>query len=325
MFKTLRTNWIALASSVLLLAAVFYILHRQEQISTIVNVWRRINEWYFALAVLLALILIQATSAWRIEVVMSSDGIERVQFRSLYRIQLISQFVANGTPITAFADLARAAMIKLRYHLTLTRAVRVVLYERLCAAMGAVVIGLLATFILLGVLPHTKLIYAQLALWIVSLAGISVVLVIARLKLQSQVALVNRMVRAIMALQDVLRRPWIAILLTFISVAQLFSFALVYIVLAKSMHLPVPAWYILLYMPFIFFVSSLPIFYQGWGGREAVIIATMSNLGHITTAQSVALSVAFGVVVFMASLPGAVFWLMRPSMRKAIEMEATQA
>jgi hypothetical protein len=28
---------------------------------------------------------------------------------------------------------------------------------------------------------------------------------------------------------------------------------------------------IFLYMPLIFFVASLPIFYMGWGGREAML------------------------------------------------------
>jgi len=115
----------------------------------------------------------------------------------------------------------------------------------------------------------------------------------------------------------------VATVLALVSVAQMLSFATVYFVLARSMQIDVPWWYILLYMPLIFFVSSLPVFYQGWGGREAVIIAAMGDLGHVTIAQSVALSVAFGVVIFIASLPGAVFWIMRPSMRKAIKLEVT--
>ena len=81
---------------------------------------------------------------------------------------------------------------------------------------------------------------------------------------------------------------------------------------------------LVLAMPLIFFISSLPIFYQGWGGREATLIFAMSDLGSMTPAQSVALSVAFGVVVFVASLPGAVLWMLRPSMRKAVKLGAGQ-
>jgi hypothetical protein len=77
-------------------------------------------------------------------------------------------------------------------------------------------------------------------------------------------------------------------------------------------------------MPFIFIISSLPIFYQGWGGREAIVMVTIGGLGTVSIAQSIALSVAFGVVVFLSSIPGAVFWIMRPSMRKSVRLEVEQ-
>ena len=69
-------------------------------------------------------------------------------------------------------------------------------------------------------------------------------------------------------------------------------------------------------MPLIFLVASLPIFYMGWGGREAIVIVTLGSVAHLPTSESLALSAAYGVVVFLASLPGAALWLMRPSMRK---------
>jgi hypothetical protein len=34
---------------------------------------------------------------------------------------------------------------------------------------------------------------------------------------------------------------------------------------------------IFLYMPLIFFVTSLPIFYMGWGGREAIVMMTLGD------------------------------------------------
>jgi hypothetical protein len=56
-----------------------------------------------------------------------------------------------------------------------------------------------------------------------------------------------------------------------------------------------------------------------------VFIATIGQSGGITTAQAVAISVAYGVIVFVSSLPGAAFWLMRPSMRKAVHVEPAAA
>jgi hypothetical protein len=324
MLKALRANWIALASSLLLLGAIGYIFSQQQKLSTIVEVWRLIDGWYLALAIVLTLALIQTTGTWRLATIMAFDGVAGARFLSLYRIQLISQFVAHGVPISAIADLARAAMVKLRYRLSPGRSVRLVLYERLCAAIGAIVVGLLASVVLLAVSPHTNLIYAQLVLWVGSLAGVCLLLAVGSLKIDTRIELINRIVRAIDMLRDMLRRPGMAAMLALISVVQVLSFAVVYIALATSMQLVVSWWHVVLYMPLIFFVSSLPVFYQGWGGREAIIIFAMGDLGTVTTAQSVALSIAFGVVIFIASLPGAVFWIMRPSMRKAIKLEVEQ-
>jgi hypothetical protein len=103
-----------------------------------------------------------------------------------------------------------------------------------------------------------------------------------------------------------------------ISLFQMISMACVFIILAAGMHIAVPPVRAMLFMPLIFFVSSLPIFYLGWGAREAIVIATLGSAATVSTAEAVALSVGFGVIVFLSSLPGALFWLLRPSMRKAI-------
>ena len=41
--------------------------------------------------------------------------------------------------------LAKAAMVKLRFNLPMGQSIRIVLYERICGAIGAVVVGLIAT------------------------------------------------------------------------------------------------------------------------------------------------------------------------------------
>ena len=112
--------------------------------------------------------------------------------------------------------------------------------------------------------------------------------------------------------------------LLLVSLLQLLGFATIFMILAQGMHIPASRLHIVLFMPFIFLISSLPIFYQGWGGREAVIILTIGGIGNVSSAQSMALSVAFGVVVALSSIPGALFWIMRPSMRKSMRLEVGQ-
>jgi len=61
------------------------------------------------------------------------------------------------------------------------------------------------------------------------------------------------------------------------------------------MHLTLPARQVILFMPFISFIASLPIFYLGWGAREAAVILTVGASAPLSPPESVALSVAFGV------------------------------
>src|SRR5262245_13680438 len=221
MLKRLRSNWITFASSLLLLAAIGYILSKQDQLSTILDVWRHIDKRYFALAVLLMLVLVHATGAWRLGSIMSFDGVSDVRFRSIYRIQLISLFVAHGAPISAIADLARAAMVNLRYRLTAGRSVRLVLYERICAAIGAVILGLLASLVLVVASAPTKLTYGQLVFWAGGLAGVGILLALGRLTFRFRIDFINRVLQAIDILRQMLRRPAMALVLMLISVIQL--------------------------------------------------------------------------------------------------------
>jgi hypothetical protein len=88
------------------------------------------------------------------------------------------------------------------------------------------------------------------------------------------------------------------------------------------MHMAVDPLYIVVFSPIILFVNSLPIFYFGWGGREAAIIATLGVVGGMAKPEAVALSIAFGVLSLLCSLPGGVVWLMRPSLRKSLSEES---
>jgi uncharacterized membrane protein YbhN (UPF0104 family) len=317
-------HWIAFASSLLFLAAIFFILGREQSVGVLAEVWNRADPAALTLATLLIL-FVQAVGAWRVKVIATADGLTSIKFISLFRIQLISQFVAHGAPISALSDIAKAAMLKLRFNLSVAHAIRLVLYERACGALAAVVVGLAATFVQLALRMPQELVLAQFLLWGGGCAGMAVFFAIGGVTVNTGINLLDRAVGAVIGLGNLLRRSWVVSQLLLVSTVQLVSFALVFIVLAHGMHLPASPLHIFLFMPLIFFVSSLPVFYLGWGGREAVVIATLGTLGNMTKVEAVALSVAFGVAVFLASLPGAVFWAMRPSMRKAIQSEFRKA
>jgi uncharacterized membrane protein YbhN (UPF0104 family) len=314
-----RSQWIAFGSSVLLFAAIVYILKREQGLATLIDIWQRTDRSAFFLGVTI-MFGVHIVAAWRIKIIMAAEHAE-AGLLSLFRIQLISQFVAHGAPISALADLARAAMLKLRFDLAVGRSVRIVFYERVCGALGAVVCGIFALIVQLFAPVSHSLLLAQTLLWAVGVVGTGVLIVISRLHIRTGIDSLDRIARAVLGVGHLLVRPRLALSLTLASVLQVLGLSLLFIVLAVGMHINVSPLLIILFIPFIFFVSSLPIFYLGWGAREAVVIATIGQSGGITTAEAVALSVSYGVIVFVSSLPGAVFWLMRPSMRKAVHVE----
>jgi hypothetical protein len=324
MRKILQSKWIAFASSLVLFAAILFFLSRGEGLNAVIAAWHHTDGFAFCLAVLL-MFVVQGISTWRIKIITAAESLPAVGYPSLLRIQLISQFIAYGAPIAALSDVAKAAMLKLRFNLPTGLSIRIILYERFCGALGAVVVGVMATLCQLVVPTPATLVDIQFLVWGAGLLGGVVIFVIGGFHIRSGVGLLDRAARTLILLGTMLRRPMVVSQLLLVSLAQLIGFSLVFMVLAYGMHLPISQAHILLFMPFIFLISSLPIFYQGWGGREAVVILTIGGLGTVSSAQCIALSVAFGVVTFATSIPGAVFWMMRPSMRKVVQLEVEQA
>jgi hypothetical protein len=247
-----------------------------------------------------------------------STGQENAKLTSLVRLQLISQFVAHGAPVSALADVAKVAFMSLRFGLTAASALRVVVYERVTRAVAAVVLGVAALLVqwVSGVTAHVLRI--EMLVWSAGIIGIIASLfAMSKLNVAVGVTLVDKAIRGMLALSSLLLEPRFSILLLISATAQLGFMALAFVVLANSMHLVIAGPQILLFMPFISLVSSLPIFYVGWGAREAATVLTFCSMSSISPSEAVALSLAFGVC-FFTSLPGAFFWLLRPSMRKAV-------
>jgi uncharacterized membrane protein YbhN (UPF0104 family) len=320
MFKNLRWQWLAFASSVVVFTAILYFLSRKQGLDAPIDVLRRTDTIPFCIAVVL-MFLVQGISAYRVKIITAAEALHSIGYQSLFRIQLISQFIAYGAPISALSDLAKAAMLKLRFGLPVGQSIRIVLYERICGALGAVAVGVLATIGQLAISTPRPLMEIQFAVWAIGLLIGATILAIGGLNLTSGIGLIDRAAGAVTSLAAILRHPTAASQLFLISFLQLLGFATIFWILAQGMHIPASCLHVLLFTPFIFLISSLPIFYQGWGGREAVIILTIGGTGNVSSAQSVALSVSFGVVVALSSIPGALLWIVRPSMRKAVLLE----
>lgn len=68
-------------------------------------------------------------------------------------------------------------------------------------------------------------------------------------------------------------------------------------------------WTCFVFVPFIILLAMLPISVAGWGVREGAMIVGFSTLG-VASETTLAVSVAFGLILLATSLPGAALWLL---------------
>ena len=80
--------------------------------------------------------------------------------------------------------------------------------------------------------------------------------------------------------------------------------------LSRAQHLDVSFVDFLMLMPPVVLLSGLPISVGGWGVRENAMIAALATVGVGASAATV-LSVQFGLLVAVLSLPGGGMWLWR--------------
>jgi glycosyltransferase 2 family protein len=78
---------------------------------------------------------------------------------------------------------------------------------------------------------------------------------------------------------------------------------------ARTVHVPLPFFVVLAIGPVLLLAHILPISISGWGVREAAAVALLGMTG-VDATSAILVSIMFGVLLVLAALPGALFWLM---------------
>jgi uncharacterized protein (TIRG00374 family) len=90
--------------------------------------------------------------------------------------------------------------------------------------------------------------------------------------------------------------------------------------ICRALDLTVTLTDCMMLVPPILFFAMLPISMGGWGVREALVLGMFMRIG-VPAAGALSLSVLFGLVGILATLPGAIIWL--SSRSQALRLEAT--
>lgn len=285
--------------SAALLAAVALWVDPQEIMAEV----QRLSAAWVALALVISTLQIMLC-AWRWQF---TAGLIDVPLRFAYALReyylalLVNQLLPGGVLGDAGRAHRHASQAQSR-----GRAWRAVIIER---ASGQVAVGLLTlTALLLSPLWHSAL-----GVGLVTAIGLSValgftLLVVSGLLLRQRMsAWLGQLPSWCQALaRDVKRgllQPGVWPRQLFSSLIIVISYGLVMVCAARAIGVALPALQVLALTPVLLLAMLIPFSVAGWGLREGAAAGVWALVG-LPPAQGVAVSLAYGVLVLLASLPG---------------------
>ena len=274
-----------------------------------------------AFAVLLALAVVQA---WRWTVVLRAIG-ARLGLRQATLNVMIGLFFNQTLPSTIGGDAVRMWRAH-KLGLELGQAVNSVMIDRLSALVALLLVATVG-------LPrlHTLLGAGGVAFWIMpafivaGALGFAVLMILDRLppafmRWRLVAGLARLSADARRALVD--RRFGPAVVLISLGIQISVSSSVWLIALALGLDV---GWFdCLIMVPPVMLVSMVPISIAGWGVREGAMITAFGLVG-LDTADALALSLVFGVIVSLVGAPGGAIWaLTRPKRAPAAVTPAAE-
>jgi len=257
-------------------------------------------------ALLLASVIAMGTTvccAWRWSVVVHGLGVGlpmREAVASYYR----SQFLNSTLPGGVLGDVHRAVHHG-REAGDLPRGARAVVWDRVSGQLVQVVLTVLVLLALPSPVRSSVPVVAALVV-----GGLVVVVLGCRALLRHGAARWSRMVRT--AASDLrtgllARRAWPVILVA--SSLAVFGHVLTFLVAARTVGSTTSTLQLVPLALLVLVAMGIPANVAGWGPREGVAAWVFAAAG-LGASQGVATAVVYGVMVFVASLPGAVVLLL---------------
>ena len=182
------------------------------------------------------------------------------------------------------------------------RALRAVAWERIAGQVVTVVLAVVVLLLLAS--PVTPVMPAAAgALVAVLVVGV----LVARRPVESAHLLVGRVLGAVhddIRFGLLVRRAWPGVVLA--SAAAVAGHVATYVVAARAVGVTTPLATLLPLAVLVLVAAGLPLNLAGWGPREGMAAWAFAAAG-LGASQGVATAVAYGAMVFVANLPGAVF------------------
>jgi uncharacterized membrane protein YbhN (UPF0104 family) len=267
-----------------------------------------INHLWASLAIGF-LMLSYPLNAMRLRYLLNNDAVIHCRFSQVLPIVWVSSFLSLATPSAAFSDAIRAALLRAKKISNLSLAIRAVLIDR---AMGLIYTLVLAGALLLIVPSDLNPEFSNYMGSIFLLGSlVAVVVIFFGFKLIKKIQFLTWLHSPLEDIHRLMISPKAITIFMIFAVlnALILAFSLWFISLSFS----VDANFFMFFMltPVILIVNNLPVFYQGFGGREGVMLFALGGASTgISPDVILTISLISGVAMIISALFGSLFFPM---------------
>jgi len=282
---------------------IFYILFTYIDIEGVVKTIQNANIFYIFIA-LLAQLASTYLAAYRWRLIMKLlDFKERVSFyvQSYFKGSFFNQLL----PSSIGGDAIR--IIELGQHgYSKKEAFYGIFVDRVIGLVGLVILNLIANLSFYKLFP-VWLFQLINVVTISSIAGFVILMNLNRLHFLSSFKISDLFYRLSKRLNKLYHsKKTLAVHLGISMIVHIFSILAVYAV-ALSVDLKLDFDVFLVAIPPIFLLTIIPVSLAGWGVRESAMVGILVLVGAAKSGV-LAISILYGLILIISSLPGAYFW-----------------
>jgi len=295
---------------------IFWFLFNSIDLSAVLDSLKNVQKTYiFAVfCILLAQVLV-ANFRWKI--VLSQINIF-ASFKEVLKILWIGLFFNQVLPSTIGGDAFRGYYLYKKDN-TIVDAVMSVMLDRMIGLISLVLIVIATLFFVLDIVNEP---IARLGILTISIGATLTLFFVLSLDFLTQNFLHIKLFKGLYSLAIQGRKlvltisPGIKLVATGILIHSLTL--IVYMLLSIGMNLDVNLFEFVIILPILNLLMIVPISLAGWGLREGVMVIGLGYIG-VSPENAFALSILYGILLFLTSLPGLLIWLLSGKPRTHIK------
>jgi len=325
MHHHLSPKKIILSSSkwIISLGMLYYVLHSIDM-DEVFDMLKNQNPVIPALVIVLMLVqMLTSTSRWQRVIYVLCGKTLTTRYSQLAKLNMISMFFNSCLPGTIGGDVVRAMLLR-RENIAITLCAHSVIIDRLMAMFGVY-------FMATASLPFLGMLIPSLNVPLLLAASV-IAMIIAMIFLERAPKFLEKFPHNHLTTltRDLLKNIHLLVFspkeFTVVLLMAILShgyFCMGVYLIAASLGTPLTPAESLLLIPPVILLTMLPISVGGWGVREVSMVGFLALVG-VPKEAALTISVQFGLLLILASLPGAWYYatLRKP---EAVENAAGQS